>query len=139
MRVLECEILFANYAIKSVIRSGKYSKIEDVLQTGAEDKMWSFQRYREWLTNRKTWHLNKNESLETPIEIRRISEVSNSNTMTKTKSSSNVNVSVQNNSISKNKSKPESKTDQNGVYKINEPEDIHTILKMLENPKKSID
>ena len=139
MRVPECEILFANFAIKSIIRSGKYSKIEDVLQTGSEDKMWTFQRYRKWLNNRKTWHFPKNESSEKPIELNRNDEVLNSDMMIKSKFSSNVNVSKHSKSVSINKSKLESKTDQNGVYKINEPEDIDTILNMFEKPKNIID
>ena len=139
MRVPECEILFANFAIKSIIRSGKYSKIEDVLQTGSEDKMWTFQRYRKWLNNRKTWHFPKNESSEKPIELNRNDEVLNSDMMIKSKFSSNVNVSKHSKSVSINKSKLESKTDQNGVYKINEPEDIDTILDMFEKPKNIID
>lgn len=139
MRVPECEILFANFAIKSIIRSGKYSKIEDVLQTGSEDKMWTFQRYRKWLNNRKTWHFPKNESSEKPVELNRNDEVLNSDMMIKSKFSSNVNVSKHSKSVSINKSKLESKTDQNGVYKINEPEDIDTILNMFEKPKNIID
>ncbi|MEJ2285240.1 MAG: PilT/PilU family type 4a pilus ATPase [Desulfobacterales bacterium] len=139
MRVPECEILFANFAIKSIIRSGKYSKIEDVLQTGSEDKMWTFQRYRKWLNNRKTWHFPKNESSEKPIELNRNDEVLNSDMMIKSKFSSNVNVSKHSKSVSINKSKLESKTDQNGVYKINEPEDIDRILDMFEKPKNIID
>lgn len=136
MSVPECEILFANFAIKSIVRSGKYSKIGDILQTGSEDKMWSFQRYREWLNNRKTWHFPKNESIEEPVEHNRNDKLVKSDIVSKSKSSSNLNGPEQINSVSKDKSKPEDKTAQNGIYKINEPEDIDTILKMLEKPKK---
>lgn len=141
MRVPECEILFANFAIKSIIRSGIYSKIKDVLQTGSEDKMWTFERYRKWLNNRSTWHSPKKESSEKPIELNRNDEASNSNMMTKSKFSSNVNVAKHSKSVSINQSKIESKIDQNGVYKINESEDedLDTILKILEKPKNKID
>lgn len=135
MRVPECEILFANFAIKSIIRSGKYSKIEDVLQTGSEDNMWSFQRYREWLNNRKTWNFPKSESLEKPIELSRKVKKTGNDMMTESKPSSSKNVYGQSKSVSKDKRK-ESKSGQKGVYQIDESEDIDTILKMLEKPKK---
>lgn len=135
IRVPECEILFANFAIKSIIRSGKYSKIEDVLQTGSEDKMWSFQRYRQWLNNRNNWHLPQNESLEKPIELEGNEEVSNKKIVSKSTPASSVKESKRSKSIPLNEDLPESKADQKGVYKIDEPEDIDTILKMFDKPK----
>ena len=49
IRVPECEILFTNLTTKSVIREGKFFKLNDVIQTGAQDRMWSYDRYRKWL------------------------------------------------------------------------------------------
>ena len=68
IRVPECEILFANLTVKSIVRSGKFYKLNDVLQTGAVDKMWSLQRYREWIENRANWHLRNKDSDREPVD-----------------------------------------------------------------------
>lgn len=136
MRVPECEILNANFAAKSIIRSGKYSKIGDVLQTGVEDKMWSFQRYRQWLNNRNTWYRPKNESLETPVELNKNDDALPNKMMLKAKPLTGLKAARDSKRISRSKTKLESATEQKGVYDIEGPEDIDTILKMLDHPKK---
>ena len=55
IRVPECEILMASHAVKNFIRNRDFFKISSSLETGAEHGMWSFQRYRTWLDNRKQW------------------------------------------------------------------------------------
>ena len=57
IRVPECEILMATHAVKNFIRNREFFKIASALETGAEHGMWSFQRYRTWLDNRKSWHV----------------------------------------------------------------------------------
>src|SRR5882724_9637026 len=56
MRVPECEVLVANHAVKNFIRTREFFKIASSLETGADHGMWTFQRYRSWVQNRKTWH-----------------------------------------------------------------------------------
>jgi twitching motility protein PilT len=68
IRVPECEILFANMTVKSIVRSGKFFKLNDVLQTGALDHMWSLQRYREWLENRTDWYIRNDETGRQPAD-----------------------------------------------------------------------
>jgi twitching motility protein PilT len=71
IRVPECEILFANMTAKSILLSGKFFKLNDVLQTGAIDKMWSFQRYKEWLENRTDWYRrNENAGREPAVPLK---------------------------------------------------------------------
>ncbi len=135
LRVPECEILFANFAAKSVIRSGKYSKIEDILQTGAEDKMWSFQRYREWLNRRNTWHYPKSETFENPIEFDRNEKIPDNSILTQPEPASKTIKSKRKKPVSQNVNEPASHTEED-VYRIDEPEDIDSILKMFEKPKK---
>lgn len=65
MRVPECEVLAANHAVKNFIRTRDFFKIASSLETGADHGMWTFQRYRSWLQNRKKWHL-PNEPAEAP-------------------------------------------------------------------------
>jgi len=65
MRVPECEVLVANHAVKNFIRTRDFFKITSSLETGAEHGMWTVQRYRSWLQNRKKWHM-PNEPAEAP-------------------------------------------------------------------------
>jgi twitching motility protein PilT len=68
IRVPECEILFANMTVKSIVRNGKFFKLNDVLQTGALDHMWSLQRYKEWLENRTDWYIRKDDTGRQPAD-----------------------------------------------------------------------
>jgi twitching motility protein PilT len=56
IRVPECEILLSSHAVKHFIRTREFFKISSVLETGAENGMWTFQRYRTWLDRRTEWH-----------------------------------------------------------------------------------
>jgi len=58
MLVPECEILIPTMAVKSYIRNGDFFKIVQIMETGAEQGMWTWQRYQTWLENRKTWHIS---------------------------------------------------------------------------------
>jgi twitching motility protein PilT len=136
LRVPECEILNANFATKSIIRSGKYSKFRDVLQTGAEDKMWSFERYGDWLNNRKTWYFPKNEFSEKPVELYRNDEVPDDSIISESKPESNNTISENKKHVFQNENGHERVPDQKDVYKIDESDDIDTILKLFDKPKK---
>lgn len=57
MRIPECEVLMATHAVKNFVRTRESFKIASALETGAEHGMWTFQRYRTWVQNRKKWHL----------------------------------------------------------------------------------
>jgi twitching motility protein PilT len=57
MRIPECEVLMATHAVKNFVRTREHFKIASALETGAEHGMWTFQRYRTWIQNRKKWHL----------------------------------------------------------------------------------
>jgi len=55
MRVPECEILLATHAVKNFIRTREFFKISTALETGADNDMWTFQRYAKWLDGRTQW------------------------------------------------------------------------------------
>ncbi len=55
LRVPLCEVLIANSNAKGTIRSGAFSQLATVIQSGGEDGMWSFDRYRRWLEQKKDW------------------------------------------------------------------------------------
>lgn len=57
IRVPECEVLVATHAVKSCIRNREFFRIASALETGADHGMWSLNRYRNWIENRKSWHL----------------------------------------------------------------------------------
>ncbi len=57
IRVPECEILMATHAVKNFIRNRDFFKIISALETGADHGMWTFQRYRAWVENRKKWYI----------------------------------------------------------------------------------
>ena len=56
MQVPECEVLIPTHAVKNFIRRGEFFKIMTVMETGAEQGMWTYQRYRTWLDSRKNWN-----------------------------------------------------------------------------------
>jgi twitching motility protein PilT len=62
IRVPECEVLVANTAIKAFIRNRDYFKIPQVMETGADHGMWTFDRYRAWMEKRTSWFTATSES-----------------------------------------------------------------------------
>lgn len=50
-----CEILFANDAVRSSIRSGNPAKIKDCIMTGSQDHMWTKDRYLKWIEDKSDW------------------------------------------------------------------------------------
>lgn len=57
IRVPECEILRASHATKAFIRNRDFFKIPQALETGADQGMWTFARYQNWLSRRTQWHI----------------------------------------------------------------------------------
>ncbi|MHB9008581.1 MAG: type IV pilus twitching motility protein PilT [Limisphaerales bacterium] len=57
IRVPECEILRSTYPVKAFIRSRDFFKIPQAMETGADQGMWTFDRYQNWLARRTQWHL----------------------------------------------------------------------------------
>ena len=68
IRVPECEIMFAKTSVRSIVRNGRFFKLNDVLQTSAIDNMWSRQRYKEWLQSRTDWHIRNEYSSRQPLD-----------------------------------------------------------------------
>ena len=69
IQVPECEVLIPTHPVKNFIRRGEFFKIMSAMETGAEQGMWTYQRYRTWLDSRKNWYLPGQESdVEEPVE-----------------------------------------------------------------------
>jgi twitching motility protein PilT len=69
IRVPECEVLMPNHPVKNFIRKGEFFKIASMIETGAEQGMWTFQRYQRWLESRKTWFVSKGSDLDNAVEV----------------------------------------------------------------------
>jgi twitching motility protein PilT len=55
LRVPKCEILFGSSAAKGTIRSAQMSQIANVILSGGEDGMWTFDRYQRWMEQKSDW------------------------------------------------------------------------------------
>lgn len=65
LRVPECEILLPTHAVKNFIRNREFFKIMSALEIGADQGMWTFDRYRNWLAKRTQW--NEVNAVEEPL------------------------------------------------------------------------
>jgi len=43
--------------VKNYVRNGDFFKIVQNMETGAEQGMWTWQRYQNWLEKKKDWHV----------------------------------------------------------------------------------
>lgn len=57
IRVPELEIVVPNIPVKTHLRTGEFFKLVQYMETGAEQGMWTWQRYQAWLEKKKDWHI----------------------------------------------------------------------------------
>lgn len=55
MRVPVCEVLLPNSGARGTIRAGQFGQITNVIQSGGEEGMWTFERYQRWIEQQKEW------------------------------------------------------------------------------------
>jgi twitching motility protein PilT len=55
LRVPRCELLLASQGARGTIRSGNFSQLSNVIQSGGDNGMWSFDRYQRWMSQHKEW------------------------------------------------------------------------------------
>jgi len=55
LRVPRCEILLPSSGAKGTIRAGNFSQITNVLQSGGDEGMWTFDRYQRWIEQVPEW------------------------------------------------------------------------------------
>ena len=55
LRVPRCEVLVSSTAARGTIRAGAFSQIANVIQSGGEDGMWTFDRYQRWMESKRDW------------------------------------------------------------------------------------
>jgi twitching motility protein PilT len=67
--VPECEILTPSHPVKAFIRNRDFFKIISVMETGAEQGMWTFDRYRNWLDRKSDWHIPERDPEKLDPEV----------------------------------------------------------------------
>jgi twitching motility protein PilT len=70
LRVPLCEMLIANSNAKGTIRGGAFSQLATVIQSGGEDGMWSFDRYRRWMEQKRDWVMPSRQVANPPVDIK---------------------------------------------------------------------
>jgi len=71
MLVPECEIMLANHPIRNFIRNRDFFKIQNTLETGLEQGMFTYLRYRSWLDKQTRFNTLQAEAEPEPeSEIR---------------------------------------------------------------------
>jgi twitching motility protein PilT len=55
LSVPRCELLLSSSGAKGAIRSGNFSQLVNVLQSSADEGMWSFDRYQRWIEQTNDW------------------------------------------------------------------------------------
>lgn len=69
LRVPLCEVLMANSNAKGTIRGGAFSQLATVIQSGGEDGMWSFDRYRRWMEQKKDWVMPSRQIANPSVDV----------------------------------------------------------------------
>ena len=54
-RVPRLEVLLPSAGAKGTIRAGQFSQLANVIQSGGEDGMWTFDRYQRWIEQNRDW------------------------------------------------------------------------------------
>jgi twitching motility protein PilT len=57
LRVPRCELLLSSSAARGTIRAGQFGHLANVIQSGGEEGMWSFDRYQRWMEHHRDWVL----------------------------------------------------------------------------------
>jgi twitching motility protein PilT len=55
VRIPQCEVLIPNSGARGTIRAGQFGQITNVIQSGGEEGMWTFERYQRWIDQQKEW------------------------------------------------------------------------------------
>ena len=50
-----CEVLLPNSGARGTIRAGQFGQIANVIQSGGEEGMWTFDRYQRWMEQQREW------------------------------------------------------------------------------------
>ena len=62
LRAPECEVLLGTQSVKAIVRQGQFFKLQTALETGGNDGLFTFARYREWMEKRTDWQVPTHET-----------------------------------------------------------------------------
>jgi twitching motility protein PilT len=62
LRAPECEVLLGTQSVKAIVRQGQFFKLQTALETGGNDGLFTFARYREWMEKRTDWQTPRPEA-----------------------------------------------------------------------------
>jgi twitching motility protein PilT len=66
----ECEVLLGTQSVKAIVRQGQFFKLQTALETGGNEGLFTFARYRDWMERRTDWQMPSPETEEIPaVEI----------------------------------------------------------------------
>ena len=68
LRVARCELLLPSSGARGTIRNGNFSHLANVLQSGADEGMWSFERYQRWIDQNADWRRPATAASPRPAE-----------------------------------------------------------------------
>ncbi len=66
LRLPELEVLVANAAVRNHVRQGQFFKLQSVISTSAQEGMWTFERYRQWMEGQTRWFTASDATREAP-------------------------------------------------------------------------
>ena len=79
LRLPCCEVLMASSGARGTIRGGYFGQIPTVIQSGGDEGMWSFERYRRWMDDNDSWQQGTFASApvasESPSAVRESSRI----------------------------------------------------------------
>jgi twitching motility protein PilT len=76
LRVPRCEILLPSSGARGTIRTGNFSQLANVLQSGGEEGMWTFDRYQRWMEQVSDWVRPAPAAMSNPVEERNLFDAS---------------------------------------------------------------
>ena len=57
LRLPELEVLVATSAVRNLVRQGQFFKLSSAIATGAQEGMWTYERYRQWMEGQTRWYV----------------------------------------------------------------------------------
>jgi len=66
LEFLSCELLLTSSAAKGTIRAGQFGHLANVIQSGGDEGMWSFDRYQRWIEQNRDWVIPSKSALPEP-------------------------------------------------------------------------
>jgi twitching motility protein PilT len=72
LRVPRCELLLASSGVKGTLRAGQFSQIPNVILSGGEEGMWTFDRYQRWMEQKTDWVRPppvRSQAAEEPVKV----------------------------------------------------------------------